>query len=36
MAIAMYDFLGYYDICYVGGEVRRPEYVIPARDSLSP
>jgi basic amino acid/polyamine antiporter, APA family len=29
MAIAMYDFLGYYDICYVGGEVRRPEYVIP-------
>ena len=29
MAIAMYDFLGYYDICYVGGEVRRPERVIP-------
>jgi amino acid transporter len=29
MAIAMYDFLGYYDICYVGGEVRRPAYVIP-------
>jgi amino acid transporter len=29
MAIAMYDFLGYYDICYVGGEVRQPAYVIP-------
>jgi amino acid transporter len=29
MRIAMYDFLGYYDICYVGGEVRRPEHVIP-------
>jgi len=27
--IAMYDFLGYYDICFVGGEVRRPERVIP-------
>ena len=27
--IAMYDFLGYYDICYVGGEVRNPERVIP-------
>jgi len=29
MLIAMYDFLGYYDICYVGGEVREPERVIP-------
>lgn len=29
MLIAMYCFLGYYDICYVGGEVRRPERVIP-------
>jgi amino acid transporter len=27
--IAMYDFLGYYDICYIGGEVRNPERVIP-------
>jgi amino acid transporter len=27
--IAMYDFLGYYDICYLGGEVRRPERAIP-------
>lgn len=25
----MYCFLGYYDICYVGGEVRHPERVIP-------
>ena len=25
----MYDFLGYYDICYVGGEVRNPGRVIP-------
>jgi len=25
----MYSYLGYYDICYVGGEVRKPEYVIP-------
>jgi APA family basic amino acid/polyamine antiporter len=29
MLIAMYDFLGYYDICFVGGEVRNPERVIP-------
>jgi basic amino acid/polyamine antiporter, APA family len=29
MRIAMYDFLGYYDVCYVGGEVRNPERVIP-------
>jgi len=27
--IAMYDFMGYYDICYVGGEVRNPERTIP-------
>ncbi|MCS7315993.1 MAG: APC family permease [Bryobacterales bacterium] len=27
--IAMYCFLGYYDICYVGGEVRDPARVIP-------
>jgi amino acid transporter len=25
----MYDFMGYYDICYVGGEVREPARVIP-------
>jgi len=25
----MYDFMGYFDICYVGGEVRNPERTIP-------
>jgi amino acid transporter len=29
MLIAMYDYLGYYDICYVGGEVKNPQRVIP-------
>ncbi|HEV2689640.1 MAG TPA: APC family permease [Bryobacteraceae bacterium] len=29
MLIAMYDLLGYYDVCYVGGEVRNPARVIP-------
>jgi amino acid transporter len=29
MLIAMYDFMGYYSICYVGGEVRNPAHVIP-------
>ena len=29
MLIAMYDFLGYYDICYVGEEVRDPARTIP-------
>lgn len=33
--IAIYDFLGYYDICYVGGEVRNPERVIPRAIILS-
>jgi APA family basic amino acid/polyamine antiporter len=27
--IAMYDYLGYYDVCYIGDEVRAPEKVIP-------
>jgi amino acid transporter len=35
MLIAMYDYLGYYDICYVGGEVRNPERVIPRAIILS-
>jgi amino acid transporter len=35
MLIAMYDFLGYYDICYVAGEVRNPERVIPKAVILS-
>ena len=29
MLIAMYDYLGYYGVCYVGGEVRNPEHVMP-------
>ena len=29
MSIAIYDFLGYYDICYVGDEVREPSRTIP-------
>jgi amino acid transporter len=29
MLIAMYDYMGYYDICYVAGEVQNPARVIP-------
>ena len=29
MLIAMFDFLGYYSVCYVGGEVRNPERNLP-------
>ena len=29
MLIAMFDFLGYYSVCYVGGEVRDPERTLP-------
>lgn len=29
MLIAMFDFLGYYSVCYVGGEVSNPEHVMP-------
>lgn len=29
MLIAMYDYLGYYDVCYIGDEVRDPARVIP-------
>jgi APA family basic amino acid/polyamine antiporter len=29
MLIAMFDFLGYYSVCYVGGEVRNPERIMP-------
>jgi amino acid transporter len=35
MLIAMFDFLGYYSICYVGGEVRDPERVLPRAIFLS-
>ncbi len=26
---AMYDYFGYYNVCYLGEEIRKPEYVIP-------
>lgn len=29
MALAMYDFLGYYSVCYIGDEVRDPSRTIP-------
>ena len=29
MLIAMYDYMGYYGICYVAGEVRNPSRTIP-------
>lgn len=29
MGIAMYDYIGYYDVCYIGDEVRDPGRVIP-------
>jgi amino acid transporter len=29
MAIAMYDFLGYYQVCYLGNEVKQPERTLP-------
>jgi amino acid transporter len=27
--VAVYDYLGYYDVCYIGDEVREPARVIP-------
>lgn len=27
--IGIYDYLGYYDVCYIGDEVKNPERVIP-------
>ncbi len=35
MSIAVYDYLGYYNICYLGEEVRRPEKTIPRAVLLS-
>src|SRR5262249_47436480 len=35
LAIAMYDFLGYYDICYLGDEVVQPARTIPRAVILS-
>jgi amino acid transporter len=29
LAIGMYDFLGYYQVCYMGEEVKRPERTLP-------
>jgi len=29
MSLAMYDFLGYYSVCYIGDEVRNPSRTIP-------
>ena len=33
--ISMYNFLGYYGICFVGGEVRQPEKTMPRSIVLS-
>jgi amino acid transporter len=33
--VAIYDYLGYYDICYIGDEVRDPARVIPRSILLS-
>lgn len=29
MLIAMYDYMGYFSICYVAGEVRNPSHAVP-------
>jgi amino acid transporter len=29
MSLAIYSYLGYYNVCYLGGEVRHPERTIP-------
>ncbi|HPO14637.1 MAG TPA: amino acid permease [Candidatus Hydrogenedentes bacterium] len=29
MRVGIYDYLGYYDVCYIGGEVKNPGRVIP-------
>jgi APA family basic amino acid/polyamine antiporter len=29
MLIAIYDYMGYYDVCYIGDEVREPSRTIP-------
>lgn len=33
--IAIYDYLGYYNVCYIGGEVKEPERIIPRAILLS-
>lgn len=33
--IAIYDYLGYYNVCYLGGEVKNPERTLPRSILLS-
>ena len=33
--VAVYDYLGYYDVCYIGDEVRDPGRVIPRSIAIS-
>ena len=33
--VAVYDYLGYYNVCYIGGEVKQPERTIPRSILLS-
>ena len=35
MTVAVYDYLGYYNICHLGEEVRNPEKTIPRAVLLS-
>ena len=35
LAIAMYDFLGYYQVCYLGDEVADPSRTIPRSIMIS-
>lgn len=35
MLVAMYDYLGYYDVCYVAEEVKEPSRTIPASILIS-
>src|SRR2546428_9045379 len=33
--VGVYDYLGYYDVCYIGDEVQNPGRVIPRSNLLS-
>lgn len=33
--VAIYDYLGYYNVCYIGGEVKEPERTMPRAILLS-
>jgi len=35
LLIAVYDYWGYYNVCYLGAEIRDPARVIPAAILLS-